>query len=64
MQKTLKIYIFYFFWNIYGTIISSAFSEEMKKLGSLGVISFGCAILPYIYLIPVYLLSRSMAEAL
>ena len=32
----------------------------MKKLGALGVISFGCAILPYIYLIPVYLLSRSM----
>jgi len=33
MQKTLKIYIFYFFWNIYGTIISSAFSGEMKKIG-------------------------------
>ena len=60
MQKPLKIYIFYFFWNIYGTTVSSTFSEEMKKLGALGVISFGCAILPYIYLIPVYLLSRSM----
>ena len=33
MQKTLKSYIFYFFWNIYGTIISSAFSGEMKKIG-------------------------------
>ena len=60
MQKPLKIYIFYFFWNIYGTTISSTFSEEMKKLGALGVILFGCAILPYIYLIPVDLLSRSM----
>ena len=33
----------------------------MKKLGALSVLSFGCAILPYIYLIPVYLLSRAMA---
>ena len=33
----------------------------MKKLGALSVLSFGCAILPYIYLIPVYLLSRTMA---
>ena len=32
----------------------------MKKLGALSVLSFGCAILPYIYLIPVYLLSRRM----
>ena len=32
----------------------------MKKLGALSVLSFGCAILPYIYLIPVYLLSRTM----
>ena len=30
-------------------------------MGSLGVFAFGCAILPYIYLIPVYLLWRSMA---
>ena len=32
----------------------------MKKLGALSVLSLGCAILPYIYLIPVYLLSRTM----
>ena len=32
----------------------------MRKLGALGVLLFGCAILPYIYLIPVYLLSRTM----
>ena len=32
----------------------------MGKLGALGVLSFGCAILPYIYFILVYLLFRTM----
>ena len=32
----------------------------MRKLGALGVLSFGCAILPYIYFILVYLLFRTM----
>ena len=46
--------------HIYGTIVSYLFNIEMRKLGALGALSFGPAIRPYIYLIPVYLLSRRM----